>query len=115
MYIQLQNFYTADIDLSLTGPKEGKLPKLLYSAFVWCEELCKPQRLLPNSLVDNNLLDLHNSSHQTQPHPIILYSKRVIVLAAGLSPFHLVTLMVPWIPACLGAPADEQIKAPFQQ
>ena len=23
--------------------------------------------------------------------------------------------MVPWIPACLGAPADEQIKAPFQQ
>ena len=115
MYIQLQNFYTADIDLSSTGPNEGKLPKFLHSAFVWCEELCKPQRILPTSLVDNNLLDLHNSSHQTQPHPIIFCSKRVIVLTAGLSPFHLVTLMVPWIPACLGAPADEQIKGPFQQ
>ena len=115
MYIQLQNFYTADIDLSTTGPNEGKLPKFLHSAFVCCEELCKPQRLLPTSLVDNNLLDPHNSSHQTQPQSRILYSKSVIVLAVGLSPFHLVTLMVPWIPASLGAPADGQIKAPFQQ
>ena len=72
MYIQLQKFYTADIDLSTTGPNEGKLPKFLHSAFVCCEELCKPQRLSLTSLVDNNLLDLHNSSRQTQPHPIIL-------------------------------------------
>ena len=28
MYIQLQKFYTADIDLSTTGPNEGKLNSL---------------------------------------------------------------------------------------
>ena len=35
-------------------------------SFLWCEELCRPRRMLSTS-VDNILLDLHNSPHPTQP------------------------------------------------
>ena len=106
LYIQLQNLYTAHISVQPVPMKANCLD-------------CN----LPLSYDVKNYADIGGfyrppwwitfSSIQTQPHPIILYSKRVIVLAAGLSPFHLVTLMVPWIPACLGAPADEQIKDIF--
>ena len=39
-----------------------------------CGELCRFPRLLSTSAftsVDNSLLDLHNSSHHTQPHSML--------------------------------------------
>ena len=42
--------------------------QLLYSTFVWCEELCC---FWPSASVDNVLLDRHYSSHHTQPRSII--------------------------------------------
>ena len=44
--------------------------KLLNSAFVWYEELCRSQRVL-SAEADNTLRDPHNSSYFTQPYPII--------------------------------------------
>ena len=46
---------------------------LLNSALVRCEELCRSWRKLspwPSASIDNILLNLHNSSHPTQPHSI---------------------------------------------
>ena len=42
--------------------------QLLYSTFVWCEELCC---FRPSASMDNILLDRHNSSYHTQPRLII--------------------------------------------
>ena len=52
------------------------MKQLLHSAFVSYEELwtdlggCYPPR--PTASTDNTLLDLHNSSQDTQPHSLIV-------------------------------------------
>ena len=43
------------------------------SAFVGYKELCRSRRVL-SAEVDNTLLDLHNSSHPTQPNSLIANS-----------------------------------------
>ena len=53
---------------------ETKIKQLLNSAFVSCEQLCRSRRSYPPRLkaeVCIILLDLHYSSHLTQPHLII--------------------------------------------
>ena len=50
---------------------------LLNSAFVSSEELWRWRRLL----ADNTLLDLHNSSDDTQPHSIIVLYQSVAFIS----------------------------------
>ena len=45
--------------------------QLLTLAFVSYEELWRSRRVL-SALADNTLLDLHNSSYDTQPHSLIV-------------------------------------------
>ena len=44
----------------------------------------------PPSLVDNILLDLHNSSHRTQPHSIIVKKKNIQSMIFA----HIIRIMV---------------------